>query len=177
MDVEIHQRAAKGLRSGDPLDESTQLSVMIDEPAAVRVADWIAEASANGAKLLLDGKREGAMLFPSVLTNTDPEMRIVSEEALAPVAVVERFTELDEAVNMANHGKYGLQAGVFTRDLSSMHYAAENLAYGGVIINDAPTFRVDHMPYGGSKQSGFGREGVRYAMQEMTEERVVILNS
>ena len=168
---------AKSLRVGDPLEESTQISVMIDEPAAVRVADRTREAADNGAELLLDGKREGAMLFPSVLTNTDPEMRIVSEEAFGPVAVVEKFTELDEAIAMANHGKYGLQAGIFTRDLGRAQRAAEDLEYGGVIINDTPTFRVDHMPYGGSKESGFGREGVGYAMREMTEERIIIINS
>jgi acyl-CoA reductase-like NAD-dependent aldehyde dehydrogenase len=104
-------------------------------------------------------------------------MRIVSEEAFGPVAVVEKFTELDEAIAMANHGKYGLQAGIFTRDLGRAQRAAEDLEYGGVIINDTPTFRVDHMPYGGSKESGFGREGVGYAMREMTEERIIIINS
>ena len=104
-------------------------------------------------------------------------MRVVSEEIFAPVVVVEKFSDFAEAVDMANNSKYGLQAGVFTRDLANMNYAAENLEYGGVIINDVPTFRVDNMPYGGSKDSGFGREGVRYAMEEMSEIRLIVVNS
>jgi glyceraldehyde-3-phosphate dehydrogenase (NADP+) len=168
---------AKSLKAGDPLDRSTQLSVMIDERAAVRVEAWVKEAVDNGAHRLLDGERKGSMLLPTVLTRTDPEMRIVAEEAFGPVAVVEKYSQFDEAVAMANHSKYGLQAGVFTEDLAKAQYAAEHLEYGGVIINDSPTFRVDHMPYGGSKDSGFGREGVRYAMDEMTEQRIIVVNS
>ena len=117
------------------------------------------------------------MLEPSVLSNTNPEMRVVSEEVFAPIAVVEKFGDFREAVDLANQSKYGLQAGVFTNDLANMEYASRKLEYGGVIINDAPTFRVDNMPYGGSKDSGFGREGVRYAMEEMTERRLVVLDS
>lgn len=168
---------ARSLRKGDPKDESTELSVMIDEPAAKRTTDWITEATENGAKLLCGGKLDGSMLDATVLTNTDPEMRIVSEEAFGPVVVVEKFRDFREAVEMANHGKYGLQAGVFSQNLANVNYAAENLEYGGVIVNDVPTFRVDNMPYGGVKNSGFGREGVRYAMQEMTEPRLIVIGS
>jgi len=103
-------------------------------------------------------------------------MRVVSEEIFAPVAVVEKFSEFEEAVDMSNHTKYGLQAGVFTNDFRNANYASENLEYGGVIINDVPTFRVDNMPYGGAKNSGFGREGVRYAMEEMSEIRLIVIN-
>jgi glyceraldehyde-3-phosphate dehydrogenase (NADP+) len=167
----------KALKKGDPLVESTQLSVMIDEAAAKRAESWINEAVDNGARLLCGGTRDGAMLDAAILTGTHPEMRVVAEEVFAPVVVVEKFTDFTEAVNMANSSKYGLQAGVFTQNLANMTYAAENLEYGGVIVNDVPTFRVDNMPYGGSKDSGFGREGVRYAMEEMSEIRLVVVNS
>ena len=165
--------AAK-LKKGDPADEETQLNVMIDEAAAKRAEEWIGEAIDHGARLLCGGGRKGKMLDAAVLTNTTPEMKVVAEEAFAPLAVVEPFSRFEDAVEMANHGKYGLQAGGFSRDLGNVEYAAENLEYGGVIINDVPTFRVDNMPYGGVKDSGFGREGVRYAMEEMTEPRLIV---
>lgn len=167
---------AKALKKGDPLDENTDLSVMIDEAAAKRAEGWIKEAVDNGARLLCGGIRVGSILDATVLTNTDPEMRVVAEEVFAPIVTVEKFTDFEEAVTMANNSKYGLQAGVFTKDLANAQYASENLEYGGVIINDVPTFRVDNMPYGGSKESGFGREGVRYAMEEMSEIRLVVMN-
>jgi acyl-CoA reductase-like NAD-dependent aldehyde dehydrogenase len=167
------ERAA-ALRKGDPLDQEAQLSVMIDEAAAKRAEEWICEAVDGGAKPLCGGDREGAFVDAHVLTNTDPEMKIVSEEVFAPIAVVEPFSRFEEAVEMANFGKYGLQAGVFTRDLANASFAAENLNFGGVLINDAPTFRTDNMPYGGTKESGFGREGVRFAMEEMSERRVIV---
>lgn len=167
---------ARKLKKGNPLDESTQLSVMIDENAAKKAQSWIDEAVKGDAKLLCGGTREGAMLDASVLTNTNPEMRVVAEEIFAPVAVVEKFSDFAEAVDLSNQTKYGLQAGVFTQNLSNTNYAAENLEFGGVLINDVPTFRVDNMPYGGSKDSGFGREGVRYAMEEMCETRLIVMN-
>jgi len=167
---------AKGLTIGDPLDEATQLSVMITEEAARKAEQMIKEAIDNGAELLCGGRREGAMLDATVLTKTSSEMRVVSEEAFAPVAAVEKFSDFEEAVDLANQTKYGLQAGVFTNNLSNMQRAARGLEYGGVLINDVPTFRVDNMPYGGVKQSGFGREGVRYAMDEMSETRLVVIN-
>jgi glyceraldehyde-3-phosphate dehydrogenase (NADP+) len=168
--------SAQKLKKGNPLSELTQLSVMIDEDAAKKAQSWIDEAVRAEAKLLCGGKREGAMLDASVLTNTSPEMRVVSEEIFAPVAVVEKFSDFEEAVDLSNQTKYGLQAGVFTQNLSNANYAAQNLEFGGVIINDVPTFRVDNMPYGGAKDSGFGREGVRYAMEEMSEIRLVVIN-
>ena len=147
--------SAKNLKKGNPLDEATQLSVMIEEDAAKKAESWINEAVNADAKLLCGGKRDGAMLDATVLTNTNPEMRVVSDEIFAPVAVVEKFSDFAEAVDLSNHTKYGLQAGVFTQNLTNANYAAENLEYGGVIINDVPTFRVDNMPYGGVKDSGF----------------------
>lgn len=168
---------AKKLKIGDPLEENTELSAMIDENAAKKAQSWVQEALQNAAKLLCGNNRNNAILDATVLTNTNPEMRVVSEEIFAPVAVVEKFTNFEEAVDIANQTKFGLQAGVFTNDLRNMQFASENLEYGGVIINDVPTFRVDNMPYGGVKDSGFGREGVRYAMEEMSEIRLVVLNS
>lgn len=168
---------AKNLKTGNPLEESTELSVMIDEAAAQRAESWVKEATDNGARLLCGGKRQDAFLDATVLTDTQPEMRVVSEEVFAPIAVVEKFSDFQEAISAANQTKYGLQAGVFTGDLRRARRAGEQLEFGGVVINDVPTFRVDNMPYGGVKWSGFGREGVRYAMEEMTETRIIIVNS
>ncbi|MCW5958583.1 MAG: aldehyde dehydrogenase family protein [Pyrinomonadaceae bacterium] len=166
----------KKLKTGDPLDDETEVSVMIDEKAAKKAKSWVDEAVSNGAKLLTGGELDGAFLQPTVLTGTDPEMRAVSEEIFAPVVVIEKFTDFSEAIDMANHTRFGLQAGVFTGNLGNAQIAAEHLEYGGIMINDVPTFRVDNMPYGGIKDSGFGREGVRYAMEEMSEIRLVVLN-
>ncbi len=168
---------AKNLKIGNPLDDSTELSAMIDETAAKKAQNWIVEAKESGAEILCGNKLDGAILDATVLTNTTPEMRVVSEEIFAPVAVVEKFTDFEEAVDAANNSKYGLQAGVFTNNLKNMQFAADNLETGGVIINDVPTFRVDNMPYGGTKDSGFGREGVHYAMEEMSEIRLIVVNS
>ncbi len=165
---------AKTLKRGDPLDEKTQFSVMIDEESAKRTESWIKEATDNGAKILSGGNRDGSFIDATVLTNSDPEMRIVAEEVFAPVAVVEKFSDFRDAVAMANNSKYGLQAGVFSNSRLNIDYAANNLEYGGIIVNDAPIFRVDNMPYGGIKESGFGREGVRYAMDEMSEIRLIV---
>lgn len=167
---------ARNLKKGNPLNETTELSVMITEEAAQKAQSWVTEAAENGAKILCGNTREGAMLDATVVTKTNPEMRVVAEEIFAPVAVVEKFSEFEEAVSLANHSKYGLQAGVFTNDLRNMNFASENLEFGGIIINDVPTFRVDNMPYGGVKDSGFGREGVRYAMEEMSEIRLIVVN-
>jgi len=172
--ISVFTTRAEALRRGDPANESTQISVMIDESAAMRTEKWVAEAIDGGAKILTGGRREGAFYEPTVLTDTDPEMKVVSEEVFAPVVTVEIFDDFEAAVEMANHSKYGLQAGVFSNNAANIEYAAENLEYGGVIINEAPIFRVDNMPYGGVKESGFGREGVRYAMEEMTEQRLIV---
>ncbi len=168
---------AVNLKKGNPLDEATELSAMITEEAAVKAQSWIREAINNGAEILCGDTRSGATLDATVVTKTSPEMRVVAEEIFAPVAVVERFSDFEEAVALSNQTEYGLQAGVFTNDLTNSNYAADHLEYGGVIINDAPTFRVDNMPYGGVKASGFGREGVRYAMEEMSEVRLIVINS
>jgi acyl-CoA reductase-like NAD-dependent aldehyde dehydrogenase len=171
---------AQALKKGDPLEEDTALSVMIDQAAAERALSWVKEATDNGAKLLCGGANSpenAALMDATVLTGSTPEMRVVSEEVFAPVAVVEKFSEFSEAIDAANNSKYGLQAGVFTNDLARMRFAARRLEFGGVMINEMPHFRVDNMPYGGVKDSGMGREGVRYAMEEMCETKLVVVNS
>lgn len=166
---------ARSLKAGDPLDEATEISVMIDEAAAARAESWINEALGAGARLLCGGERRGALLEATVLTDVHGEMRICAEEVFAPVATIQRFDDFEEAVSEANNTRYGLQAGVFTRDLNRALGAFRRLDFGGVMINDAPAFRVDNMPYGGVKQSGAGREGVRYAMEEMSEPRLIVI--
>jgi glyceraldehyde-3-phosphate dehydrogenase (NADP+) len=167
---------AKSLRAGDPLEETTELSNMIDEAAARRAESWVGEAVAAGARLLCGGVREGSLLEATVLTNVHSEMRVCSEEVFAPVATLQTFKDFDDALDEANNTRYGLQAGVFTRDMNRVMRAFRRLEFGGVIVNDAPAFRVDNMPYGGVKLSGAGREGVRYAMEEMTEPRLIVID-
>ncbi|MBM3297297.1 MAG: aldehyde dehydrogenase family protein [Candidatus Aminicenantes bacterium] len=166
----------KKLKLGDPLDEATDVGPMIDEASARQTEEWIGEATAQGARILCGGKRKGTMVEPAVLENVRPEMRISWLEAFAPVVVVYPYKDFENALEEVNNSIYGLQAGVFTNDLKKAFRAFEALEVGGVIVNDIPTFRVDHMPYGGVKQSGFGREGVRYALEEMTELRLMALN-
>lgn len=168
---------AKNLKKGNPLDEATELSAMIDEAAAKKAQSWVEEASNNGAAILCGNTRDKALFDATVVTKTQPEMRVVAEEIFAPVAVVEKFADFEEAVEMANNSKFGLQAGVFSNNFANVNYAADNLETGSVIINDVPTFRVDNMPYGGTKDSGFGREGVRYAMEEMSEIRLIVFDN
>lgn len=167
---------AKDLRTGDPMDEATELSVMINEEAARRAESWVNEAVGAGARLLCGGQRRGAFLEATVLTDVHSEMRVCSEEVFAPIATIQPFDDFNEALTEANNTRYGLQAGVFTRDMSHAFLATEALNFGGVMINDAPAFRVDNMPYGGVKLSGAGREGVRYAMEEMTEPRMIVID-
>jgi acyl-CoA reductase-like NAD-dependent aldehyde dehydrogenase len=168
---------AQALRAGDPLDEATELSNMIDEGAARRAEGWIKEAVGAGARLLCGGRREGSLLEATVLVGVDSEMRVCSEEVFAPVATVQTFGDFEEALSEANNTRYGLQAGVFTREMNRALRAFRALDFGGVIVNDSPAFRVDNMPYGGVKLSGAGREGIRYAMEEMTEPRLIVLDS
>jgi acyl-CoA reductase-like NAD-dependent aldehyde dehydrogenase len=167
---------ARNLRTGDPLDEATELSSMIDEAAARRAESWINEAVRGGARILCGGQRRGSLLEATVLTDTHSEMRVCSEEVFAPVATIQTFSDFADALAEANHTRYGLQAGVFTRDMNRAFQASNTLEFGGVMINDAPAFRVDNMPYGGVKLSGAGREGVRYAMEEMTEPRLIVID-
>ncbi|HEX8747843.1 MAG TPA: aldehyde dehydrogenase family protein [Pyrinomonadaceae bacterium] len=167
---------AQSLRTGDPMDEATELSVMVDEEAARRAEGWINEAVAGGARLLCGGARRGALLEATILTDVHSEMRVCTEEIFAPVATISTFSDFESALAEANNTRYGLQAGVFTRDMERAYTAAQRLETGGVMINDAPAFRVDNMPYGGVKMSGAGREGVRSAMLDMTEERIIVVD-
>lgn len=171
----IYIENCRNLKLGDPLDESTNVGPMIEEEAAVRTGAWVDEAIKDGAKLLLGGKRSGNLFEPTVLTNTRRSMKVCGEEVFAPVVTLEPYSSFGDAVGEVNSGLYGLQAGVFTRDIGRIFYAYERLDVGGVIVNDVPTFRVDSMPYGGVKMSGFGREGLRYAIEEMTELRILAI--
>ncbi len=165
----------RALVCGDPRDEATFIGPMISEREAARVDDWIRDAVGSGAKLLCGGTREGAMLAPTLLEHAPPNSLICSEEAFGPVAVLERFDDFEAVLAEVNRSAYGLQAGVFTRDLYKAQRAWDVLEVGGVIIGDVPSWRVDNMPYGGVKDSGLGREGVRFAMEDMTEIRMMVI--
>ncbi len=164
----------KGIKTGDPASAETEFSSMIDEANALRVENWVNEALDGGARLVCGGKREGTMYSPTVLTNTNASMNVCSSEVFGPVVTLEQFKDFESAVEQMNNTRFGLQAGVFTNDIQEMNRAFEALEVGGVIINDVPTFRVDHMPYGGIKDSGQGREGVKYAMMDMLEPRILV---
>jgi acyl-CoA reductase-like NAD-dependent aldehyde dehydrogenase len=164
------------LKAGDPLDEVTDIGPMINEDAAKRAASWVDEAAKSGAKILAGGKRNGAIMEPTVLSHTKPDMRVNCEEVFAPVVVIEPYDKFDEALRRVNDSPYGLQAGLFTRDAKLIFQAYEELEVGGLIVGDMSSFRIDHMPYGGVKDSGLGREGLRYAIEEMTEPRLLVLN-
>jgi glyceraldehyde-3-phosphate dehydrogenase (NADP+) len=167
---------ARNLRVGDPLDEATDVGPMIDEAAAERAEAWVREAVDAGARVLAGGRREGNFFHPTVLAETAPEMKVNCQEAFAPLLTVNLYEDFAEAVRRLNDSPYGLQAGVFTHDTRRIFDAFERIETGGVIINDVPTYRIDHMPYGGMKESGFGREGLRYAIEEMTEPKLLVLN-
>ncbi len=164
------------LRSGDPLEETTDIGPLIRESDAIRASDWVQEAVSKGARVLCGGKRNGSFLEPTVLTNTQPDMKVNCKELFAPVVTVEPYDRFEEALDRVNGSDYGLQAGIFTRDAQRIFQAFEELEVGGVMAGEVPSFRIDHMPYGGVKDSGLGREGLRYAMEEMTEPRILAMN-
>ncbi len=162
------------LKKGDPLSLETDISVMIDSDNARRVQEWINEAVANGAKIITGGNSNDAFVEPTILTNTNNRMKVCNREIFGPVITVESYSTFDEAIKQINDTEFGLQAGVFTNKLTEMNQAFEQRETGGVIINDGPTFRVDNMPYGGIKNSGFGREGVAYTIKEMMEAKILV---
>ncbi|MCS7050446.1 MAG: aldehyde dehydrogenase family protein, partial [Thermomicrobium sp.] len=174
--VERFVDEVKKITMGDPLDEATDLGPMIDEKAARRTQDWVESAVAAGAKVLVGGKAEGRFFQPTVLVDAPPWHPVCSREAFAPLVVLFPFDDFEQALAAVNDSVYGLQAGVFTGSLEHALRAFEVLEVGGVIINDIPTFRIDHMPYGGVKDSGLSREGLRYAIEDMTELRLVVFN-
>lgn len=168
--------SVRELKVGDPEEESTVVGPMITEEAARKSQEWIREAKEGGAEILAGGGRNGALLEPTVLTGVNPSLKVSCQEVFAPVLIVEPYREIEEAFERVNASDFGLQAGLFTFDARIIFRAFRELEVGGVIINDSSAFRMDHMPYGGVKDSGFGREGVRYAMEEMTEPRLLALN-
>lgn len=161
---------------GDPLDARTDVGTLVDEAAAVHVEGWVREAEAEGAKVLCGGARHGTQMAPTVVTNVSPAMKLVCEEVFGPVMSVIPYRELDDAIRQVNASRYGLQCGVFTGSLAVVFRAIREIQAGGIIINGTSTWRIEKMPYGGVKQSGIGREGPRYAMEEMMEQRLVVFN-
>jgi acyl-CoA reductase-like NAD-dependent aldehyde dehydrogenase len=164
------------LRTGDPMDPATDVGPLIRQSDAVRAYDWMQEAVRGGARLLCGGQRQGSILEPTVLTGTHPTMKVNCQEIFGPVVTVEPYDNFEQAVKQVNNSAYGLQAGLFTRDAKLIFHAYEELEVGGVIAGDIPSFRIDHMPYGGIKDSGLGREGLRYAIEEMTEPKLLVMN-
>ncbi|MDO8999481.1 MAG: aldehyde dehydrogenase family protein [Bacteroidota bacterium] len=160
---------------GDPLKTETQLSNMIDEANAIRVEEWVNEAIVQGAKLIFGGKRSGSYYEPTILINTTTTMKVVSEEVFGPVICVEKYDgTIEDAVKKINDTKFGLQCGVFTNSISELDYCFTTIEVGGIIHNDVPTIRFDQMPYGGIKESGLGREGVKYAIMDMLEAKILV---
>lgn len=170
------QAATEKLVLGDPLDEATDMSSLISSKDHQRMTEWVEEAIARGAQVVTGGKPVSDRLFaPTILTNVARDMKCSCQEVFGPIVVVTPFHSFDEAIEQVNDSRYGLQAGIFTKDIHKAMKAADEMEVGGVMINDIPTFRVDHMPYGGVKESGFGREGIKYAVEEMTELKLITI--
>lgn len=169
--------AARALKCGNPLDESTFIGPMISEKEATRLDGWIQDAAARGATLLCGGKRTGAMLEPTLLENVPQDCELNTQEAFGPVAIIAPFDDFDAALTEVSNSRYGLQAGIFTRDINKAKRAWDRLEVGGVVIGDVPSFRVDHMPYGGVKDSGYGREGIRFAIEHLTEVKMLVVRN
>ena len=174
----VKEQLLKGvskLKSGDPALETTDIPPLIREQDAVRVVAWVGDAVQAGAKLLCGGKRNGSMVEPTVLTGTSPHMRVNCAEIFGPVVTVEPYETFEEAITLINSSEYGLQAGLFTRDFGLIQTAFDEIEVGGLIVGDVPSFRVDQMPYGGVKDSGLGREGLRYSIEDMTERKLMVV--
>jgi aldehyde dehydrogenase (NAD+) len=170
-------KAIEGLKVGDPLDETVDVGPLIDAGAVDKVAEFVDEAVSQGAEVLVGGKRQDPFYLPTALARTKPDMKVRCEEIFGPVVTVDPYETFEEALAIVNDSPYGLQAGVFTNDVNRAMLAHRELVVGGVIVNDVSAFRADAMPYGGAKDSGFGREGLRYAMEEMTEPRILVLSN
>jgi acyl-CoA reductase-like NAD-dependent aldehyde dehydrogenase len=174
--TDLFVEGVKKLKTGDPLDESTDVGPLIRNSDALRTTAWVQDAVSAGARLLCGGGRNGQIVEPTVLTGTKPDMKVNCQEIFGPVVTVEPYQDFDQALRQANNSAYGMQAGVFTRDAKLLFQAFEELEVGGVIAGDVPSFRIDQMPYGGVKDSGLGREGLRYAIEEMTEPKLMVMN-
>ncbi len=175
--LQLFKHEVSELKIGNPAEEGTIVSPLIDRVHINRIDSWVSDAKARGAEVLIGGHildLENNLYAPTLLTNTQADMKIVSEEAFGPVAIIEKVQYFDEVIREVNRSRYGLQAGLFTNQISQMKYAQENLEVGALIINGVPGFRIDTMPYGGVKDSGLGREGIRYAMTEMLEPRLIV---
>lgn len=168
--------ATKRKKIGDPMDEATDIGPLVSPDTADRVEEYIREAVEGGAKILTGGRRDGTIIEPTVLADVDPKMRISCAEAFGPVVLVEPVDTIQQAIDKVNDSRYGLQAGIFSNNMEHIFRAFRQIEVGELIVNDAPTYRIDHMPYGGVKDSGFGREGVRYSIEEMTEIRMLAIN-
>jgi len=168
-------KATEAMVVGDPLDERVDVGPMIDSKEVDRIESWVKEAQGLGASVLTGGRREGTVYYPTVLSNVEEDMKVVAEETFGPVASVISSEDFESALAQANASKFGLQVGVFTKDIDRMLKAVKRLNFGGVIVNDTPNFRADHMPYGGNRQSGLGREGVKFAMEDMTNIQLVAI--
>jgi acyl-CoA reductase-like NAD-dependent aldehyde dehydrogenase len=169
--------ATQQIQVGDPLLDTTDVGPMIAESEAQRIEDWVHEAQSQGAKILIGGQRDRSTYMPTLLEHTLPEMKVMQQEVFAPLASVIGCSDFDDSLRQAGATTYGLHAAVFTRDIDRVFKSIRQLDFGGVIINDMPAFRVDHMPYGGTKQSGLGREGVRFAIEEMTNIQTVAIRT
>jgi acyl-CoA reductase-like NAD-dependent aldehyde dehydrogenase len=164
------------LKAGDPLDPETDVGTLIDEQAAMRVESWIEEAVASGAKVLHGGTRKGAQIAPTLMVDVKPQMKVVCNEVFGPAVSVQPYADLDAIISLVSDNEFGLQCGIFTGSVATAIDAAKRLRTGGVIINGTSTWRVDQLPYGGVKSSGIGREGPRYAIRDMTDERFIVFN-
>ena len=171
--METFVAAASALKLGDPLDATTDVGPMVDGNAVGRTKRWVDEAVALGGQVILGGDPNGLFFPPTILANVPVTAQVCSNEAFAPVVVVERFSDFGQAIASVNDSMFGLQTGVFTNDLANAWSAFDRLEVGGVIVNDVPTYRIDHMPYGGVKDSGLGREGIRWSIEDMTEPRLL----
>ncbi|MFC1522610.1 aldehyde dehydrogenase family protein [Elusimicrobiota bacterium] len=169
----VHQTSS--LKVGNPMDEKTDVGPMITESEAIRAEEWIKEAQEAGARVLAGGARKNAVLMPTVLTDVKPDMKVVCEEVFAPVVCIIPYSNFEKGLSMLADSKYGLQAGLYTKDITKIMQAVKKVDVGGMMINDTSIFRTDHMPYGGNKLSGIGREGVKFAMEEMTNLRMVVI--
>ncbi len=168
--------AIRKLIIGNPLDKATDIGPIISEPEQARIENWLAEAKEQGAEILTGGKREGNVLTPAVIVNAHPDMRIMKEELFAPAVVIHPVSSFEEGIHMLDNSDYGLQAGIFTDNVDKALDAIREINVGGIMINDIPAFRVDHMPYGGNKGSGLGREGAKFAIEDMTTLRMIVFN-
>ena len=174
--VEKFVAATKNLKIGDPLDPQTDVSALISKGDVGRTLEWIDEAKQNGAEIATGGIAEGNVLLPTVVLHPDKSLKVSCQEVFAPIVNINKISSVSEAIELVNDSRYGLQAGIYTENVNTALDAAEKLHVGGVMINDIPTFRVDNMPYGGVKESGVGREGIKYAVEEMTEMKLVVFN-